>query len=106
MQKQGDGSVRLLNQENNRYLAWCESECNMGSAVSIISNDPNRPNAKFYMVERNDGQWALKASNGKYIQFCNGCISTGLINEKIDYVAMATGVDLNEPWAGFTFVNV
>ncbi len=76
----------------------------MSTPISIISKDPNIPNTRFTVETRSDGQKALKASNGQYLGFCNGCLSGGFLAYKgVNYIAVANKGDINDEWAGWSF---
>lgn len=100
----GNGQFRFRNIGSDRYLAWCQDQCKMGSPISIISTKPDIPNTRWRVEQRSDGKYTLKATNGQYLGFCNGCLTGGFLAYKgVNYIALANKSDQNDEWAGFSF---
>lgn len=76
----------------------------MGIPISIISTRADIPNTKWRVEQRSDGNYALKATNGQYLGFCDGCLTGGfLAYNGVKYIAVANKSDQNDEWAGFSF---
>lgn len=102
-----DGSVKFKRLDTGTYLAWCQNECKMSSPITIISTRADIPNTLWKLETRSDGKRALKASNGKYLGLCNGCITGGFLAYKgVDLIGLANKDDINDPWAGIEIINI
>jgi NAD(P)H-flavin reductase len=63
--------------DSGAYLSWCQADCQQSVPLSIASTDLNSPNIIWKVENREDGKKALKASNGKYLGLCKGCLTNG-----------------------------
>ena len=102
-----DGTAKFKRLDTGSYLAWCQDECKMGSPISIISTRADIPNTVWRVETRSDGKVALKATNGKYLGLCNGCLTGGFLAYKgVDLIGLANKDNINDEWAGFEIINI